>query len=418
MAGENPADQVRADAASAADEVAAAVRAFLDERHTPGGDVDKTQRRRVVDAANALIAAVKDPADEWFDATADVARLGANRLFWEWKAYDAIPAEGSISYAELAVKVEAEEALIRRVGGVLTSMGILEQVGDESVAHTKRSRIYIDGHPAGQIVGMAWENGMVPYVHMPAYFQKYGRKEPQTLNHVPGTFAYGQPEYGWYEMLQHDPARMQRFLRAMGPIEEKMPIAGIYDFGWLVERAAGAGEDEKDRPVLVDVGAGRGQAIRAIHKENPGLPLGRCVLQDRAEVVQAVRELDDEDMRAVQKQVIDFHKEQSVKGAMVYWIRRCLHNYGDEIAVNMLRVVAGAMAKDSRLLIQEDVMGSPPHYTSTMLDFMMLTFGGKQRTLECWTDVLGRAGLEIRSVSMGRGPWRHLAVIECVKAAE
>lgn len=115
MAGEDSADQVRAEAASAADEVAAAVRAFMDERHAPGGDVDKTQRRRVVDAANALIAAVKDPADEWFDATAEVARLGASRLFWEWKAYDAIPAEGSISYAELAGKVEAEEALIREL---------------------------------------------------------------------------------------------------------------------------------------------------------------------------------------------------------------------------------------------------------------------------------------------------------------
>lgn len=152
---------------------------------------------------------------------------------------------------------------------------------------------------------------------MPAYFEKYGRKEPQTLNHVPGTFAYGTPEYGWYEMLQHDPARMQRFLRAMGPIEEKMPIAGIYDFGWLVERAAATAEVEKDRPVLVDVGAGRGQAIRAIHRENPGLPLERCVLQDRAEVVAAVRELDDEDMRLVQKQVIDFHKEQPVKGELL-----------------------------------------------------------------------------------------------------
>lgn len=82
----------------------------------------------------------------------------------------------------------------------------------------------------------------------------------------------------------------------------------------------------------------------------------------------------------------------------------------------MLRIIAEAMADDSRLLIQEDVMGNPPHYTSTMLDFMMLTFGGKQRSLECWKDVLGRAGLDINNVSRGQGPWRHLAVIECVKA--
>ncbi|KAF9880464.1 O-methyltransferase [Colletotrichum karsti] len=405
-------DQIRAEASAAADEVNTALQTFLKEPGTAGSDLDKGQRRRIVDAANKLIATVKDPGDEWFDATAQVAQLGANRLFWEWKAYDHIPSEGSISYGDLAEKVQAETSLIRRIGGVLTSLGILQQVGDDSVAHTRRSRIYIEGHPAGQIVGMAWENGMVPYVHMPAYFEKYGRKEPQTLNRVPGTYAYGTPEYGWYEMLQHDPPRMQRFLRAMGPIEEKMPISGIYDFGWVTEYAR---TNPTDRAVLVDVGAGRGQAIKAIHRENPELPLGRCVLQDRPEVIEAVTQLADEDMRLVKKQVIDFHKEQPERGALVYWIRRCLHNYGDELAVNMLRIIADAMANDSRLLIQEDVMGNPPHYTSTMLDFMMLTFGGKQRSLECWTDVLGRAGLEIRSVSRGQGPWRHLAVIECVK---
>ncbi|TDZ16416.1 Methyltransferase fsa4 [Colletotrichum orbiculare MAFF 240422] len=406
-------EQVRAEATAAADEVAEAVQTFLGQAGGPsGGDLDKTRRRHIIDAAHKLINAVKDPADEWFDVTAQVAQLGASRLFWEWKAYDRIPAEGSVSYAELAGAVEAEESLIRRIGGVLTSTGILQQVGDDAVAHTRRSRVYVDGHPAGQIVGMAWENGLVPYVHMPAYFEKYGRKEPQSLNHVPGTFAYGRPEYGWYEMLQHDPPRMRRFLRAMGPIEEKMPISGIYDFSWVVDHARAS---PADRVLLVDVGAGRGQSIKAIHRENPDLPLARCVLQDRPEVVEAVEALDDEDMRAVRKQVIDFHREQPVKGALTYWIRRCLHNHGDEVAVNMLRIIADAMADDSRLLIQEDVMGNPPHYTSTMLDFMMLTFGGKQRSLECWTDVLGRAGLEIRSVATGQGPWRHLAVLECVK---
>ncbi|OLN82366.1 Demethylsterigmatocystin 6-O-methyltransferase 10 [Colletotrichum chlorophyti] len=412
--GDQVGDEVQAEAAAAAEEVNAALDIFLKGSSPRGGDLDQTRRRLIIDAANNLIAAVKDPADEWFDAAAQVALWGANRLFWEWKAYDRIPAEGSISYGELAKKVDAEESLIRRIGGVITSMGVLEQVGDDSVAHTKRSRIYIDGHPAGQIMDMAWENALVPYVHMPAYFEKYGRKEPQSLNHVPGTFAYGVPEYAWYEMLQHDPPRMQRFMRAMGPIEEKMPISGIYDFGWVVEHATK--DAETDRVLFVDVGGGRGQSIRAIHRENPGLPLGRCVLEDRPEVIEVVEKLDDEDMRLVQKQVIDFHKEQPVKGALIYWIRRCLHNYGDEIGVNMLRIIAEAMADDSRLLIQEDVMGNPPHYTSTMLDFMMLSFGGKQRSLECWTDILGRAGLEIQSVSKGRGPWRHLAVIECVRA--
>ncbi|KAK1997564.1 O-methyltransferase [Colletotrichum falcatum] len=407
-------DSVREEAAAATEEVNAALESFVAEPGPAGGDLDKAQRRRIIEAATKLINAVKDPADEWFDTTAQVAELGAKRLFAEWRVYDRIPLQGSISYAELAAAVDAEEALIRRIGGVLTSVNFLEQVGDGSVAHTKRSRVYANDHPIGLIFGMAWDNGLVPYVHLPAYFEEYGRREPQTMNRIPATYAYGVPERSFYEMLQRDPARLGRFLRAMGPIEDKMPIAGIYDFGWVVERAAA--DPSSGRPLLVDVGAGRGQSIRAIHRENPGLPLDRCVLQDRPEVVEAVEGLDDEDMRLVRKQAIDFHAEQPVKGALTYWIRRCLHNYGDEICVNMLRIIAGAMAADSRLLIQEDVAANPPHWTTAMLDFMMLTFGGKHRTLACWTEVLGRAGLEISSVSMGEGPWRHLAVIECVKA--
>lgn len=107
-------DQVRAEATAAADEVTAALQTFLKEPGTAGSDLDKGQRRRIVDAAQKMISAVKDPGDEWFDATAQVAQMGANRLFWEWKAYDHIPPEGSISYAELAKKVEADESLIRK----------------------------------------------------------------------------------------------------------------------------------------------------------------------------------------------------------------------------------------------------------------------------------------------------------------
>ena len=102
-------------------------------------------------------------------------------------------------------------------------------------------------------------------------------------------------------------------------------------------------------------------------------------------------------------------------GALIYWIRRCLHNYGDAVSTNMLRKIADAMAPDSRLLLQEDIMENPPNHMAAMLDFMMLGFGGKQRTLQTWEEVIGNAGLRISSISKGKGPWRSLAVIECVK---
>lgn len=184
---------------------------------------------------------------------------------------------------------------------------------------------------------------MVPFAQEPRFFQTYGRKEPQTMNHVPSTFAYGLPEDTYYSMLEKDPERMVRFGGQMRAMEINMPSAGIYDFSWLVERVRQ--EEEEDmmmieeprsllpetkftdmigagispsfggkRAIFVDVGGGMGQASKAIMAENPGLPPSRFVLQDRAEVVTKVEAMNDPGLQDVSKMVVNFHAEQPVKG--------------------------------------------------------------------------------------------------------
>jgi hypothetical protein len=44
-----------------------------------------------------------------------MAELGATRCFMKWGVFDLIPAEGSISYKELADKLGAEESLISTI---------------------------------------------------------------------------------------------------------------------------------------------------------------------------------------------------------------------------------------------------------------------------------------------------------------
>lgn len=165
----------------------------------------------------------------------------------------------------------------------------------------------------------SWENGLVVYAQYPKYFDAYGRKEPETLNHVPGTFAYGHPEWSFYEMLEHDPDRMRRFMRAMAPIEERMPISGIYDFTWAVGVAEA--DPASLQPLFVDVGGGRGHSIKAIRAEYPGLPVARFVLQDRPEVIEAGKMLDDPGLRGIQRTVIDFHESQPVQGQSRIFLR-------------------------------------------------------------------------------------------------
>lgn len=130
---------------------------------------------------------------------------------------------------------------------------------------------------------------------------------------MPVTFAYGHPELSYYDMLENNPERLRRMVRGMASIEERMPISGIYDFGWAI--AAAEADPASERPVFVDVGGGRGQAIKAIRAEYPGLPVARCVLQDRREVIEAGKALDDASLSGVQRMVIDFHKSQPLQGS-------------------------------------------------------------------------------------------------------
>ena len=153
-------------------------------------------------------------------------------------------------------------------------------------------------------------NCLDTYPHLPRYFEKYGRKEPQTINHVPVTFANGVPEKSFYEMMAQDPEQLSRFFQSMEVVEKAQPTTRIYDFTWLVKKA----ETEPEQLVFIDVGGGKGHCLAAILNEFPGLPSSRCMLQDRDEVIKLVESLDEPALRETQKRAIDFHSEQPVKG--------------------------------------------------------------------------------------------------------
>lgn len=96
-------------------EVTSAVEAYTSSASAlpvPPGDADKAARSRIILAAQRLLAAAKDPADEWVDVSVQIAQFTAARLFWEWGVFAEIPEEGGVGWKELADKVQAEEALL------------------------------------------------------------------------------------------------------------------------------------------------------------------------------------------------------------------------------------------------------------------------------------------------------------------
>ncbi|KAK1658068.1 O-methyltransferase-domain-containing protein [Colletotrichum godetiae] len=208
--------------------------------------------------------------------------------------------------------------------------------------------------------------------------------------------------------IYNEQHKKETFMRAMTALDRLAPIIGVYDFSWIAEASK---KESGGRVILVDVGGGSGHAVQAIC-ENTGLPLARCVLQDKEPVISKVDESGA--LLGLTLMSIDMHKEQPVQGALVYYIRHCLHDYSDQKARCILRQISNAMAADSTLLIAERVVEWPPNAESTSMDMLMLAVGGKERTAREWADLLGSVGLALERIH--RVPTSSNCVLQCGKA--
>ena len=152
---------------------------------------------------------------------------------------------------------------------------------------------------------------MTTYTKWPAYFEKYGLQEPKENHHVPITFAWGCEEKDFWQMISGYPKRLKAFNLSMATLDQVLPVTGMYDYGWIAHHVEDA---NGTRPLLVDVGSGRGQALKRIMDSCPKIPASRLVMQDRPDVIKEIESDDDPALADVRKMAHDFFEAQPVKG--------------------------------------------------------------------------------------------------------
>lgn len=249
---------------------------------------------------------------------------------------------------------------------------------------------------------------MLPYTRWPDYFRTYGRKEPNTVTHVPHGFGWGEPEKTFWEMASGE--RLEDYNTGLQTADEFLPITGIFPFKWIAENAHAVADDA---PLIVDVGGGRGHALRRIRAECPDIPRERMVLEDRPPVIEEVVRLGLAELQGVKKIAHDFFKEQPVKGALVYYLRRIMHDWSDDLDCTILGHLRDAMTPNSRILITEQVVTNPPSSLTAQTDLVLMNIGGKERTEKDWRTLIATAGLEI--VKFWNAEATEVSVIECKK---
>jgi hypothetical protein len=268
------------------------------------------------------------------------------------------------SAASLAATAGADRLALDRVLRLLALYGVFEYT-DGVVAHTPASRMLRQDHPQSM-------RSLVRMFGLPGFWAAVGELEfavrtgePSANRALPG---------GVWGYLTQNPEASRIFGEAM-TAKAHGHIAGVlraYDFSGF--------------RVIADIGGGHGHLIQAIVAATPGVS---GVLFDQPLVVKDAAVVASERLHAVGG---DFFQDP-LPEADAYILMEVIHDWDDDASRKILGAVRRAARPNARLLLIEALLpgDSAPNWPTT-LDIVMLSIGGRQRTLGEYADLLRDSG--------------------------
>jgi hypothetical protein len=268
-----------------------------------------TEAESAAAAAQLATDAAQDSALRHFNSMVEIAIL---KIFFDYKVFEFIPENGGIEISELAKKVGGQHSLLERFSRFLVVNGVLSSPTPGRVAHTLVSKGYRGyGAPSMTLVHV-FNFFQLSATYWPEYFEKNGLREPERSDTIPFGLAAGYPDRNLYGILATMPKKEVLFNLTMSKIVRLVSLKGVYDFEWVKSYLNENGNPE--RPLIVDVGGGTGQGLKAIFRDFPYIPASRCALVDRPDVLEEKARDDDKELRSVKPVEGDMFKEQPVKG--------------------------------------------------------------------------------------------------------
>lgn len=195
----------------------------------------------------------------------------------------------------------------------------------------------------------------------------------------------------YFDYLKDHPILSKRFDEAMAVIshEEDKSIAKTIPFNGVV----------------ADIGGGKGQLLNNIMQVNPKV---QGILFDLPEVINNRGDAD-----IFTKIAGSFFEPLALK-ADVFILKRIVHDWDNERALQILNNVSAAMQADSKLYIIDGILDrARDKKLLAAIDLALLTiFQGQERTLKEITELLSKANLEIVQIIQIND---LISAIECKK---
>jgi hypothetical protein len=283
-------------------------------------------------------------------------------------------AEGPRTAEALAAETGAAPGALFRVLRAVAGLGVLTQDEDDRFGPTPASELLRPGSTGS------------PHARLLCYGEPWWWAAAGGLYEsvMTGEDAFARVHgVSLFEFLAADPAASEVFdahMTAMTAAEADAVVAAA---------------DWPDAGTVVDVAGGRGTLLAAVLRARPGL---RGVLFDRPHVVEHA---DLGDVAGRCELVGGSFFESVPAGADLYVLKDIVHDWDDEAALAILRVVRAAMSDGARLLVVERVIppGDAPAHGKLVDITMLLVTGGRERTRDEYADLLRRAGFAVAGIA-------------------
>jgi hypothetical protein len=299
----------------------------------------------------------------------------------------AIPLDGSATYAEIAAATGQHETLIVRVIRQAMTNYIFDESSPGRVCHTAYSRLIATSSDFRDLCGMQLEELSPAGQKYIEAVEKFGdSSEP---NETAFSLANGGTQ-SIFDILGEHPERARRLDRAMHYFTSE----SSWDIRYLL-----AAFDWKsvDHPgiVIVDVGGGQGQVASVLAQGTEHI---KYIVQDLPHVATAASQdvtlLSPEVKDRVEFMAQDFLQPQTMPAPDVFLLRWVLHNWSDKYVIKILKNLIPSMKKGTILLINEFILENEPTREATQklgprLDMLMAAcFNGRERTDKDFQNIL------------------------------
>jgi hypothetical protein len=284
-------------------------------------------------------------------------------------------ASGPQSAEQLAQATGASAQSLRRVLRALVGFGVFAQDSADRfllapVGELLRRDVEGSLHPAALFFGGEW-GARVDALFLPAV--QSGESAGKML-------SGGRT---WIDWLQSDP-ELNKVFNAMMTSFSTLHFTGVleaYDFSECTR--------------LVDVGGGHGWITAQILKRNPRM---RGVVFDLPHALEGGRRTIEQAGLADRCELASGDFFVSVPGgADLYVLSRVIHDWNDDKAVALLKVIRAAVAPQGRVILLEMMLQSsvPPMYPALSDLNMLLRTGGCERTEAEYRSLYRAAGFEL-----------------------